>query len=184
MTVRTFPISTQRLLLRQFVEEDSQIAYDSWMSDPEVTEFLTWNPHRSPYESLRIIRSWVRAYQEGTMDWCITLKPSPEPIGGITAVQDFPDERYCEIGYCLSRNQWNRGIMTEATRAVVEYIFRNTDYLWIQARYDKENEASGRTLSKCRFKKVGEEDLPNPKNREEIRRYVMMRIDRSDLVLI
>jgi ribosomal-protein-alanine N-acetyltransferase len=183
MTVRTSPINTQRLLLRQFVEADAPIAYENWMSDRDVTEFLTWNAHRGPHESLRIIRCWVRAYDQGTMDWCITLKPSLEPIGSITAVQDFPDERYCEMGYCIAKDQWNKGLMTEAVKAVVGYIFRNTDYLWIRARYDRENEASGRTLLKCNFKKTGEEDLPDPKNRDEIRRYVMMRIDRSDVLL-
>lgn len=145
---------TDRLILRRFEETDYQAAYDNWMSDPDVTEFLTWDAHSSPKVSLAVIREWVEAYQYGSMDWCITLRSNREPIGGITAVQDFPSKRYCELGYCLSQRYWNKGLMQEALSAVVRYIFENTNYLWIQARYDIENEASGRCLENCGFREM------------------------------
>ncbi|MDR3282815.1 MAG: GNAT family N-acetyltransferase [Candidatus Methanoplasma sp.] len=178
MPVRTRTIRTERLVLRQFSEEDAPVAYDNWMSDPDVTEFLTWSPHRSSYESCRIVRSWIRSYPQGSMDWCITVLPGPEPVGSITAVQDHPDEGYCELGFCIAKKHWNKGLMTEALRAVAEYIFVNTDYMWIQTRYDKENEASGRCQEKAGFKSVGEVLLPNPKDADAMRTYVMMRVDR------
>lgn len=182
--IRTLPINTSRLYLRQFKSDDFKAAYDNWMSDPDVTEFLSWNTHKDMEESERTIRGWIGSYQFGTMDWCITLKPDMEPIGSITAVQDFPEKRYCEIGYCISKAHWNHGLMTEALKAVTNYIFRNTDYLWIQARYDSENHASGRCLEKCKYRHVAEFDVPSVKRSGEIRTHNMMRIERRDLTII
>jgi ribosomal-protein-alanine N-acetyltransferase len=180
--IRTLPIRTSRLYLRQFTVSDVTKAYENWMSDKDVTEFLTWNAHRSPEETERVISGWVRAYDLGTMDWCITLKKDGEPIGSITAVQDFPEKRYCELGYCIAKDHWGKGYMTEAVRAVTSFIFQNTDYLWIQARYDSENHGSERCLEKCGYRHVTDADLPCKKRNGEIRTYRMMRIDRRDNV--
>lgn len=104
MTERTYPIFTERLCLRRFTASDAKPAFYNWMSDPEVTEFLTWDRHRSVEQTSAIIESWIEAYPMGTMDWCITLRREGVPIGSITAVQDFPRSGYCELGYCLSKD--------------------------------------------------------------------------------
>ncbi|MCL2032146.1 MAG: GNAT family N-acetyltransferase [Methanomassiliicoccaceae archaeon] len=179
--IRTFPINTPRLCLRQFMMSDAKKAYDNWMSDDDVTEFLTWETHRSQEESEGVIWSWIRAYEAGLMDWCITLKQKQEPIGSITAVQDFPDKGYCELGYCIAKDHWGKGYMTEAVRAVTEFIFKNTDYVWIQARCDSENYGSRRCLEKSNYKHATSLELPSPKGKGEVRTYHMMRIDRRDM---
>lgn len=179
--IRTFPIRTSRIYLRQFVAADAAKAYENWMSDDDVTEFLSWETHRSPEESERVIGNWVRAYGLGTMDWCMTLAQNREPIGSITAVQDFPKERYCELGYCIAKEHWGKGYMTEALRAVTEFIFENTDYKWIQARCDSENYGSRRCLEKCNYRLAMELNLPCGKRGGEVRMYYVMRIDRRDV---
>lgn len=182
MMVRTHHLLTERLELRMFRESDAVAANRNWMTDPDVCEFLTWAPHRNLDETRATIRSWVDEYSRGSMDWCITLLNSDEPIGSITAVRDHPDEGYCELGYCLSKRYWDKGYMTEAIRAVVNFIFDTTDYRWIQARHDTENEASGRCLEKCNFHEAGVMDLPDPKT-GRMREYRMMAISRSDVFL-
>jgi len=180
--IRTFPIQTQRLYLRQFVIADAKRAHENWMSDDDVTEFLTWETHSSREETERKIGEWISAYEYGSMDWCITIKKDPDPIGSITAVQDFPAEKYCEMGYCIAKDQWGKGYMTEALKAVTEYIFTHTDYKWIQARCDSENYGSQRCLEKSNYKLVADLKIPNMKRGGEIRTYHMMRIDRKDFV--
>lgn len=178
---RTQRLLTERLQLRRFTADDAERAFRNWMSDPEVSRFVTWSAHADVDESRRVISQWVREYELGSMDWCITLRGSDEPIGSITVVRDHPDEGYCEVGYCLSQRYWDRGYMTEALRAVVNYVFDTTDRLWIQARYDTENEASGRCMEKSNFHEVCVKELPDPKT-GRLRRYRFMAIDRSDLL--
>ena len=40
-------IETERLLLRPFQAEDAVPMFRNWASDPEVTKFLTWQPHKN-----------------------------------------------------------------------------------------------------------------------------------------
>lgn len=181
MAVRTLNLGTERLELRRFRVEDAPVCFRNWMSDPEVTRFATWDAHRDVEESRRVISEWVREYPMGTMDWCICLRGG-EPIGSITAERDHPDKGYCEIGYCLSQRYWDRGYMTEALRAVTRYIFDMTGYTFIQARYDTENEASGRVLEKCNYREACVRELPDPKTGRP-RTYRFMRIMRSDVML-
>lgn len=182
MSLRTLRLLTPRLELRRFEISDAEYCYRNWMSDPEVAHFLTWREHGDVDETRRTISEWVSEYADGSMDWCIVDPSSGEPIGSITAVRDHPNQRWCEIGYCLSQRYWDRGIMTEALTAVTRYIFDRTDYLFIQARYDTENEASGRVLEKCNYREVCVEDLPDPKT-GRTRTYRFMRLMRGDAML-
>jgi ribosomal-protein-alanine N-acetyltransferase len=164
---------------------DAAAAYDNWMSDDDVTEFLSWETHKSREESEMAIRNWILSYEFGTMDWCITtVKQKQEPIGSITAVQDFPERGYCELGYCISKEHWGKGYMTEAVKAVTGFIFQNTDYIWIQARCDSENYGSIRCLEKCNYRHAADINLPSKKGKGEIRTYRMMKIDRRDIIRI
>ena len=72
--------------------------------------------------------------------------------------------------------------MTEAVTAVSRYILDTTDYIFIQARYDTENEASGRVLEKCNYKEACVRELPDPKT-GRLRTYRFMRLMRSDVML-
>jgi [ribosomal protein S5]-alanine N-acetyltransferase len=174
----TGTIITDRLVLRQFSEDDAQAMFDNWASDPQVTRFLTWEPHADVSETRRIIRGWIRQYSMGSMDWCITMKGDGMPIGSITAVQEHPSEGWCELGLCLMAEKWGRGYMTEACRAVIEYIFENTRYMNIQARYDLENEASGKMLERSGMYPVGV--LRKRDKYGEERTYQMMAVSRPE----
>ncbi len=180
---RTPTILTRRLCLRRFSMNDVFSCHENWMADPDVTEFLTWGPHANIEVTANYIASCINEYSFGSMDWCITLKKDFMPIGSISAVQDFPQKGYCELGYCISKDHWNEGIMTEALRAVCTWIFQNTNYRCIQARYDSENEASGRCMEKSNFKRVLEFDDMCQK-RNDTRHYILMRIERKDVMTV
>ena len=74
------------------------------------------------------------------------------------------------------------GVEMEALTAVSRYIMDFTDYLFIQARYDTENEASGRVMEKCNYKPACEREMPDPKT-GRMRTYRFMRLYRSDVML-
>lgn len=166
--------------MRPFNMDDVELAHRNWMSDPDVAHFTTWHPHTDVEHTRSIIASWVAEYPRGSLDWCIVDRASGMPIGSVTAVRDHPGQGWCEMGYCLSQDFWDAGIMTEALRAVVCFIFDMTDYVWIQARHETENEASGRVLEKCCFKPIGIRDMTNPKT-GRMTEYRFMRIERRDL---
>lgn len=60
-----------------------------------------------------------------------------------------------EIGYWLGRDFWRRGIMTEATQALTDWLFENFPLRRIYASSYARNRASARVLEKAGFEYEG-----------------------------
>ena len=141
---------TERLTLRKPKIEDIEPMFTNWASDPEVTKYLTWLPHESTEITKIIVNRWLEEEKDPkTVRYIITLKGSDEPLGSIDVV-DYVDG-VPEIGYCISRKVWNKGYMTEACMAFIEYLFDlGHNKVIIEAQV--ENIASNRVIEKCGFK--------------------------------
>ena len=93
--------------------EDSEDMFYGWANDPEVTKYMTWNPHKTVEETKQILSMWIKEYENpDCYKFAIVLKENNKLIGGIDVV-DY-ENGIPEIGYCLSKKYWGRGIMTEA----------------------------------------------------------------------
>lgn len=146
----TKSLETPRLLLRKAVREDAQPMFHNWASDPEVTKFLTWPAHSSPDVTKMVIESWMGSYQEEDYyQWMIVLKEIMEPIGTISVVGKNDDIGKAEIGYCIGKPWWHRGIMTEALGAVMKFLFCDVGYGRLEAKHDPNNPHSGGVMRKC-----------------------------------
>ncbi len=145
----TNSIETNRLFLRRFEDRDAEAMYNNWASDPEAVKFLPWGPHQNPEVTRKRVRDIIVRYENNNYyNWAICRKYNNIAIGSIS-VELFNDlEQSCEVGYCLSREFWSRGIMTEALRAVMHYLFYEISYQKIVARHDVLNIASGRVMQK------------------------------------
>lgn len=142
-------IKTSRLLLRKFVIEDAEKMFSNWAFDPEVTKYMTWLPHENVETTKKIIQLWLEEYENPkTHRFAITLKDTGELIGSIDVVNYI--NSVPEIGYCLSRKYWNKGYMTEAAKAFIEYLF-SKGFKEIVIEADVRNIGSNRVIEKCGF---------------------------------
>lgn len=149
-------METDRLILRPFVKEDAEAMYRNWASDPEVTKFLSWPYYRSVDTAHEILEIWTKQYEDKTFyQWAIELKALMEPIGSISVVNHDDRLEMAEIGFCIGKSWWGRGIMTEAMRAVMDYLFDEVDVQRIEAGHDPRNPASGAVQRKCGLKYEG-----------------------------
>lgn len=150
-------IETDRLILRRYKIEDADAMYKNWASDSEVTKFLTWQPHPSVDVSRSIIEDWLKEYSdEKYYQWAIVLKDNGnEPIGGISVVHMNEDISMVHIGYCLGRAWWRRGIMSEALKAVTDFMFDTVEVNRVESRHDPRNPNSGKVMQKCGMKYEG-----------------------------
>ena len=72
-------LKTQRLLLRRIRQEDARRIFDCWASDPEVTPYVTWDPHDSPAVTRSVVDQWLTAYERpDTYRWGICLSDTGE----------------------------------------------------------------------------------------------------------
>ena len=149
-------IETPRLLLRPFVPEDAEAMYRNWASDPAVTEFLTWPPHSGPEVTRRLLEDWCSRYTEGScFQWGIELKSLGEVIGSIAAVKLNEVTEAADLGYCLGKPWWGQGLMPEALRAVLDYLFDQVGLGRAAACHDPRNPKSGRVMEKAGMKLEG-----------------------------
>ena len=66
------------------------------------------------------------------------------------------DEMKVSIGYRLNKEFWNKGIATEATSLIINYLFNQTDITTISSSNMVDNPASGRVLEKNGFFRIEE----------------------------
>lgn len=146
----TKTLETKRLILRRACVEDAVPLFRNWASDPDVTRFLTWPAHESVEVSRLVAESWAaESEKEDYYQWMIVWKEINEPIGSISVVAFDPKVNKAEIGYCIGKNWWGKGIVAEALSAVMDYLFREVGVNRIEARHDVKNPRSGAVMKKC-----------------------------------
>ena len=149
-------IETERLILRRYVMEDAEDMYNHWASDKEVTKYLSWPTHPSVDITRMLIGDWISKYEDGGyFNWVIELKNAGTAIGNISVVNLEEEIDAAEIGYCMSRNYWGQGIMPEALRAVMDYLFDEVGLNRVEAYHDVNNPKSGRVMEKAGMKREG-----------------------------
>lgn len=162
----TCELATQRLLLRRLLPEDAAQMYANWASDPAVTKYLRWEPHKSAAETRALLTAWAALYaNRDYYQWCLVEKAGGEVIGSLSLGNSLPNEPQqrtqwpgldashgvWEPGYCLGRAWWGQGYATEALRAVVRYWFEDVGGEWLACCHAAQNPASGRVMQKAGF---------------------------------
>ncbi len=159
-------IETERLVLRPFVLADAADLLELWIADPAVQ-----SEYGEPtYETIDAVETllckWIASYESTAFyRWAMIEREGGRCIGQIAFCRVYEDCRAAEIEYCVSRNFWGCGYAGEALQAVIDHIFANTDFAWLEAYHRAENARSGRVLEKSimavtktveRFKRAGE----------------------------
>ena len=143
-------IETPRLILRPFKISDASMMYQNWASDDEVTKYLTWPTHSDIFVTKTILQMWVEGYKnKDYYQWAIELKKTGEVIGSLSLFNINNHDENAEVGYCISRDYWNQGIVTEAFNGLIKLAFEEIGFARLTARHDVLNPASGRVMEKC-----------------------------------
>ena len=150
----TQTIFTERLILRRFRQDDAQAMFENWACDDEVTKYMTWPSHCNVGISQWVINDWVSSYvKDDYYQWAIEFEG--QPIGSIGVVDQREDVARATIGYCIGRSWWHKGIMSEALKAVMDYLFDEVGMNRVEACHDPNNPNSGKVMAKCGMKYEG-----------------------------
>ncbi len=107
-------ITTKRLVLRHFNMADAP-ALAAHLDNLEISKWVTTMPHPYTVEDAR----WFIENLDAPLRFAITLRETGELIGCVGIGK--------ELGYWLAPAQWGKGLMKEATTALVTYWFNHTD---------------------------------------------------------
>ena len=143
--IGTQPITTNRLTLRRFTEGDSKDAFKKWTSSYD-SKF--WEPpHKNIEETEQVINEYVKNYDNA--DWYMwAVVFENELIGLVCGNEINEDIKSICIGYCITKSCWNKGIATEASKALIKYFF-DIGFNRVFSYHNPLNPSSGRVMQKC-----------------------------------
>lgn len=146
-----FRLETKRLWLRWPRAADAtEIA--RLAGDADVAGATARVPHPYPADAaIAFVLLARRENSEGrSAVFVVTTKRRPSiPLGTIGL--DDAGKGKLTLGYWLGKPHWNRGMISEAAAAMVEFAFTWTAATEIVATAQVENAASRRVLEKCGF---------------------------------
>ena len=154
--VGTEYLKGKRVILRKLTMYDAREMFENWCRDEAVTEFVLWEPHESIDVTKAILKGWIEDYQKPwTYRWGMVDPLSGKLIGTIDCVMFSEKHAYAELGYCLARPYWGKGIVSEAVQMVVKFLLEAVEVNRIEARHATINPASGRVMQKAGMVKEG-----------------------------
>jgi ribosomal-protein-alanine N-acetyltransferase len=143
------------IALRAMRREDADSLF-VMLGDGAVMRHLLWKKHEGPGETLMFMEQMaVQVQQGGAFHWVIEEKQTGRAVGLASLTCESAKHNRYDLGYCLAKEAWGQGYVTQAVRAVLDYGFLREGIWRIQAHVFSDNPASMRVLQKTGFEKEG-----------------------------
>ena len=146
-------IETERLILRPLELSDAEAMF-TMDNNPNVHKYLWQNPTQNIEETIKVIEYVQKQYVDNNIGRFATiLKATGEFIGwtGIKFITDHVENgnsNFYDYGYRLDEKFWNKGYASEATKAWLDYGFKEMKIEKMNAYTHAENGASNHILEK------------------------------------
>lgn len=140
----TFPLLTERLLLRPFGDDDLDAVY-AMQSRPDVTRYLYWGTRsrKDAREMLERIKKMTAIDDESdAVRLAAVLPDSGILIGDFSLQRVSREHQQGEIGFILHPDYQGRGYATEAATVLLRLGFEELGLHRIVGRADARNAAS------------------------------------------
>jgi [ribosomal protein S5]-alanine N-acetyltransferase len=146
-------LETQRLYLRKPVAEDAILVFQQYAGDPEVTKYMSWQPHQSLRQTEEYINRCISVWADNSaFPYVLICKEDNRLIG---AIEIRLDRYKADLGYVLAKLEWGKGYMPETARAITDWALGQNEIYRVWAVCDVENAASARVMEKVGMQKEG-----------------------------
>lgn len=141
-----FLLETERLLLRESIEDDAQDIFEL-TNDPEVMRYTGDVSFESVEKTRELIRNYEDYEKNSYGRWTTIIKATNEIIGwcGLKYIKEINET---DIGFRFKKKYWNKGYATEASLACLDVGFNQFNLLQIVGQVFSDNGASIRVLEK------------------------------------
>lgn len=156
--IENLRLETENLIIRTYNKNDAQNLYET-LNDKKVLEYIPEDP--ISIEQAHAAIDWLISNYKLDLDtdykysFAIELKADGKYVGWCGFGYLDYDKEQKEIYYTLKSEYWGNGYATEATRALVSYIFEELNLEKIVAVVKPDNKASQKVIEKLGFEKTG-----------------------------
>ena len=143
-----WPIETERLTLRPFEECDFE-AFATMQGDAESARWLYNEPRSRDEARTRFDARLPVLEDEG--DWlacAVVERASDALVGDLVFNWTSKQHKSGEIGFIFAREHHGKGYATEASRALLDWVFGAAGFHRVIGRTEVRNTASARVLEK------------------------------------
>lgn len=158
-------IETERLIIRSPKESDADFYKNLW-ADGEVMKYVGFP--RGIDANMDDIMSRIKSPNPEENRLVAEEKSSGEVIAesgwGVDHEYPFENGRKCAgLEIKVKRSHWQKGFATEILNAVIDHVFKNTDFTVVFVDPNIENIGANMLYKKLGFKPVGKPVLHNSK---------------------
>ncbi len=142
-------LETERLLMREFVEEDWGAVF-AYQSHPLYLRYYELT-HRTEDDVRAFVQMLIDQQKEQPrtkFQLALVLKTKKQLIGNCGIRVNDPDQREANIGYEVNSRYWGQGYATEAARTILRFGFEELGMHRVWSWCMAENVASARVLEK------------------------------------
>ena len=148
-------LPTDRLLLRPIELHDLNEVY-AMFSDNQTMQYWDDVPLQNMLQAKEKINRNRQANAAGSaLTLAVELKASQGMIGQISLFNMHQVSARAEVGYVLSSEHWQKGLMHEAMQAFIAFCFTGLKLRRLEADIDPANMASTALLQKLGFAQEG-----------------------------
>lgn len=147
-------LKTERLTLRPWRFDDLADFYE-YASVEGVGQMAGWLPHKDIEESRRILEKFIAGKKtfaieyEGKVIGSLGVEEYSE-----AELPEYREKAGRELGYVLSKAYWGRGLMPEAVKAAIDYLFGTVKLDFLVCGHYTDNDRSRRVQEKCGFRHI------------------------------
>lgn len=153
-------------MLRRLVPEDRKALF-ILRNDEQVNRYINRTRTTSETEAMAFIEKiWNNGDRGPDVFWGICLNTQPDLIGTICLWNFSDDRKLAELGYELFPAFQDRGLMSEAVKAVLDYGFKDLALTSIEANTHRANMRSKKMLAKFQFRYLPDKKDPDSDNIE------------------
>jgi RimJ/RimL family protein N-acetyltransferase len=135
---------TKRLALRPATSAAAPVAFETYATNPEVSRYMIWRPHRDVAETEQFLRRCESDWQtRAGFPWTLWLKADGSFAGMLAA---RIKQHAMDIGYVLVPRLWRQGLMSEAVVGLIDWAMSQPEIHRVWAVCDVDNVASARLL--------------------------------------
>ncbi|MBN2794685.1 MAG: GNAT family N-acetyltransferase [Clostridia bacterium] len=151
-----FPyIETERLILRKITVKDAEDLFETFSSEEAMLYFGMF-PFEEIHEVYAMIENFKKGYDLNRMiRFAIELKEEHKVIGTCGFHAYSPPNNRAEVGFELNPKYHQKGYMTEALKALINFGFQILKLNRIEGLVYPENRPSQLTMEKQGFKREG-----------------------------
>ncbi|MEW8956996.1 GNAT family N-acetyltransferase [Clostridium sp.] len=141
--------------LREAMLEDAEELL-KLTNDEEVMRYYGMGAYNNIDEAEEEIKWFLNLSEEDKgVRWVIADRDSNNYVGDVGIFNLSKNHNRIEIGFKLNKEYWNKGIMRECIKRVLEFGFNEKRYNRIEALVDKRNIGCKKTLESNGFKLDG-----------------------------